>query len=277
MRIAASFMVPWLVAGALVTVAPRAAAAAPDTVLLEQLTWTEIRDAVHHGTTTIVIPIGGTEQSGPFIAVGKHNARVAVLSERIARALGNALVAPVIAYVPEGSTNPPTSHMRFPGTITVPDDVFEKTLESAAESFRAHGFTDIVLLGDHGGYQANLGAVAARLNQRWHANGARAHAVPEYYAALGTFANLLKARGLGAYVGTHADLSDTSLTLATEPSMVRLNALRRARKPGAADGVYGGDPRRASAELGRLGTDAQVAAAVQAIRRATAHRPRQRV
>ena len=259
------------------TAVPRAAVAqAADTVLLERLTWTEIRDAVQRGTTTIIIPAGGTEQSGPFIAVGKHNVRVAVLSERIARALGNALVAPVLAYVPEGTTQPTSSHMRFPGTITVPDGVFEQTLESAAESFRAHGFRTVVLLGDHGGYQSNLKAVAGRLNRRWPP-GARALYVPEYYAALETFAQDLKARGFGPDVGEHADIRDTSLMLATDPSMVRLKQLQSARKPGAADGVYGGDPRKSSAALGRLGADAQVAAAVQAIRRATAHRPRQRV
>lgn len=80
-----------------------------------------------------------------------------MLSRRIAEGLGNALVAPVIAYVPEGGYAPPTSHMRFPGTITVPDDVFERTLESAAHSFKIHGFVNIVFLGDHGGYQDDVG------------------------------------------------------------------------------------------------------------------------
>jgi hypothetical protein len=80
---------------------------------LEDLTWTELRDQIHAGKITIIIPIGGTEQSGPDVALGKHNARVKVLSQRIAEGLGNALVAPVIAYVPEGGYAPPTSHMRF--------------------------------------------------------------------------------------------------------------------------------------------------------------------
>ena len=105
----------------------RAAPAA--SVYLEELTWPELRADIQAGKTTILVPIGGTEQNGPQMALGKHNVRVHVLSGKIAHALGNALVAPVIAYVPEGSTNPPTSHMRFPGTITVPTDVFEKTIE----------------------------------------------------------------------------------------------------------------------------------------------------
>src|SRR5215469_18391552 len=75
-----------------------ARAQAPDSVFLEELTWTELRDLVKSGKTTIIVPIGGTEQNGPHMALGKHNRRVHLLSEKIARALGNALVAPVIAY-----------------------------------------------------------------------------------------------------------------------------------------------------------------------------------
>src|SRR5215468_3278182 len=120
--------------------APSAQAQQASTVFLEELTWTELRDLIAAGKTTIIIPIGGTEQNGPYMALGKHNLRVKALSEKIALALGNALVAPVIAYVPEGTVNPPTAHMRFPGTITVPDETFEKVLEYAARSFRLHGF-----------------------------------------------------------------------------------------------------------------------------------------
>ncbi len=243
-------------AGKLTKVAAPQNTAVPDTVFVERLTWTEVRDAVHAGKTTIILPAGGTEQSGPYVALGKHNRRVEVLSERIARALRNALVAPVIAYVPEGALHPAAAHMRFPGTISVPPGVFEATLEAAADSFRVHGFKDVVLLGDHGGYQANLAAVAERLNRRWASTPARAHFIAGYYRT----------------GGGHADLDDTSLMLAVDPSMVRLQALRSAPQPVAADGVYGTDPRAASAERGRALADAQVTAAVQAIRRATAPR-----
>ncbi|MEO8927508.1 MAG: creatininase family protein, partial [Caulobacteraceae bacterium] len=101
----------------------RAPAAAPGSVFLEDLTWTELRALIAAGKTTILVPVGGVEQSGPYLALGKHDARVRVLAERIARKLGNALVAPVVAYVPEGTIDPPTQHMRFPGTITVPPEV----------------------------------------------------------------------------------------------------------------------------------------------------------
>ncbi|TAL84844.1 MAG: creatininase family protein [Candidimonas sp.] len=241
-------------------------------VQLQDLTWTELRDQIHAGKTTIIIPIGGTEQSGPYVALGKHNARVGVLSQKIAQGLGNALVAPVIAYVPEGGYKPPTSHMRFPGTITIPDDVFEKTLESAANSFMIHGFRNIVFLGDHGGYQKDLTRVVSRLNKAWAKSPARAFAPPEYYRASSEgFAKILRERGYrNDEIGTHAGLADTSLLMAVAPQMVRESELRKAGKPGAADGVYGGDPRRSSAELGRLGVNAIVTRTITAIRRDTA-------
>ena len=53
-------------------------------VFLEELTWTELRDAVRSGSTTAIIPVGGTEQSGPHLALGKHNVRVKLLAGRIA-------------------------------------------------------------------------------------------------------------------------------------------------------------------------------------------------
>lgn len=262
------------VAAVVFALAQAAAAQASGAVQLEDLTWTELRDEIHAGKTTIIIPIGGTEQSGPYVALGKHNARVKALSERIARGLGNAIVAPVIAYVPEGGYAPPTSHMRFPGTITVPDDVFERTLASAANSFRVHGFRNIVFLGDHGGYQKDIQHTVAQLNAAWASSGARAFVPPEYYGASSDgYAQLLRQHGVpDNQIGTHAGLADTSLQLAVAPQMVRLDRLRDAPQPGAAEGVYGGDPRHSSAELGKLGTDAIVSRTIDAIRKATAGR-----
>ncbi len=152
------------------------------------------------------MPIGGTEQNGPHMTLGKHNARVTALAQKIAQALGNALVAPTLAYVPEGAVNPPTAHMRFPGTITIPDATFEKLVEYAARSFKLHGFRDIVLIGDHGGYRKSLAAVADRLDREWASTPVRVHAIEEYYVASETlFAQALARRGYRTdEIGTHA-------------------------------------------------------------------------
>ena len=257
----------------LLVAAPAAFAEVPRPVMLEELTWTELRDEIGSGKTTIIVPIGGTEQNGPHMVLGKHNVRARVLAERIARALGNALVAPVMAYVPEGGTAPPTAHMRFPGTITMAEDTFAQVLESAARSFRLHGFRDIVFLGDHGGYRKIDKAVATRLNREWASSAVRVHAVDEYYAATETaYPQALKRKGLrDDEIGTHAGLADTSLALAVDPRLVRAEQLSAGRAGAKAEGVYG-NPARASAELGQLGVDIIVGQTVEAIRKAVARR-----
>jgi creatinine amidohydrolase len=252
--------------------APFAHSEESGSVFLEDLTWTELRDEIGAGKTTIIVPIGGTEQNGPAMALGKHNRRVKLLSERIAVVLGNALVAPVIAYVPEGALNPPSGHLRFPGTISVPEAAFETILEYAARSFKLHGFKDIVFLGDHGGYQGNEKNVASKLNREWASSNVRAHAITQYYeAAQIDFARSLKDQGFTpSEIGTHAGLNDTSLMLALDPKLVREERIAGSRF-GGADGVYG-DPTKASARLGMLGVDSIVSQTVAAIKAAVSHR-----
>jgi creatinine amidohydrolase len=262
-------VIPWLALLCLSQGLPDAACAAPPLapVMLETMTSPELAARVAAGATTILIPIGGTEQNGPYMTLGKHNVRALLLATRIAEKLGNAIVAPVIAYVPEGSVAPPTAHMRYSGTITIPDAAFEAMLTSAAESFRAHGFRDIVFLGDHGGYQADLVRVAAALNRKWAGSSIQAHAIPEYYrASTADYEKTLARQGISAAEsGSHAGLADTSLMLALDPSTVRKAALAGAPAPTVADGVHG-DPRHASAELGTVGVDAIVNTTVAAIR-----------
>lgn len=239
-------------------------------VFIEEMTSPELRQRIAGGATTVLIPIGGTEQNGPHMVLGKHNVRVHVLAGQIAHKLGNAVVAPVIAYVPEGNIQPPVAHMRFTGTISISEPAFEALLEGAARSFKQHGFRDIVFLGDHGGYQKNEARVAHRLNQEWAGDTrSRVHALPEYYAAAQTpFNTLLKAKGFtSAEIGTHAGLADTALAMAVDSSLVRAERLLQGKNAGDADGVSG-DPRRATAEIGQLGTQGIVDASLAAIRKA---------
>ncbi|MDY7574340.1 creatininase family protein [Actimicrobium sp. CCI2.3] len=239
-----------------------------NSVQLEELTSTELRSRIEHGATTILIPIGGVEQSGPFIALGKHNMRVGVIATMIAQQLGNTLVAPVVSYVPEGAVNPPTGHMRLSGTISIPPAAFEAVLEGAAASLRQHGFRDMIFIGDHGGYQQNEVRVAQKLNRAWGKDdSARVHALLDYYDITQTaFIDDLKKRGFSsAEIGLHAGLADAALMLATVPSMVRVDAMTHAPKPGVSDGVRG-DATRATAELGRLGVQRQIDTSVNAIK-----------
>src|SRR5437867_8753501 len=120
---------------------------AVDSVFLEELTWLEVRDAMRAGRTTVIIATGGIEQNGPYLALGKHNYILRATTEAIARKLGNALVAPIVPFVPEGDIDPPSGHMRYPGTISVQQETFKTLLIDIAASLRAHGFQHIILIG----------------------------------------------------------------------------------------------------------------------------------
>lgn len=240
-------------------------------VQIEELTWTELRDRMAAGATTVLVPIGGTEQNGPHMVLGKHNVRASLLASQIAQRLGNALVAPVVAYVPEGTIHPPVAHMRFTGTISIPEATFESLLESTARSFKQHGFRYVFFLGDHGGYQKSEERVAARLNREWAADPAcRVYALLDYYRVTQSgYVAALKQRGYSkAEIGSHAGLADTSLAMALDKTLVRSDVLSNGSKLGEPEGVYG-DPRRSTAELGQLGVQQILDASVAAIRTLT--------
>ncbi|MCZ6800724.1 MAG: creatininase family protein [Nitrospirae bacterium] len=243
----------------------------PDTVFLEELTWTEVRAAVQAGTTTIILPTGGTEQNGPHMVLGKHNFIMKYTAEQISRRIGNTIVAPVMAYVPEGQIEPPTGHMRFPGTITLPNEYFIKVVEYAARSFKASGFKDIILIGDSGGNQDGLKTVAELLNLEWADTDVRVHFISDYYGGNG-FREWLESQGeTPGNRGKHAGISDTSQLMALHPELIRVDKL-------AADGKLdingvSGNPTRARVVYGRKGLELKIEAAVAQIKRLMAEAP----
>ena len=152
-----------------------------DSVFVEELTWMEVRDALKAGKTTVIIPTGGVEQSGPYLATGKHNYILRATTEAIARKLGNALVAPIVPFVPEGNIDPPTGHMKYPGTISLTEETYRLLLTDICASFKTHGLEHIVMIGDSGGNQKGMKAVAGKLNEKWAGGNTRVHFIPEYY------------------------------------------------------------------------------------------------
>lgn len=243
-----------------------ARAETPDTVFLEELTWVEVRDAIVAGSTTVIVPTAGTEQNGPHMVLGKHKYRMNDGAERIARALGNAVVAPVMTYVPEGQITPPTGHMRYAGTISIPPEVFKSVLEFTARSLKVHGFTDILFIGDSGPNQRPMQEVAEMLNKEWASDDARVHHVSEWYRSVSTvFRQWLIDQGeTEESIGTHGGLAGTSMLMAVAPQHVRNDQLA-VGKGRDVDGVVG-DATRANAEIGRMGIDFSFDAAMSQIK-----------
>jgi creatinine amidohydrolase len=163
----------------------------------EELTFMEVRDAIRSGTTTVIVATGGVEQNGPYVVGGKHNFVLQTVLPYIARAIAPALIAPIVKFVPEGNIEPtPSGHMAYAGTISLEPATFEALLTDICRSYKAHGFLDIVLLGDSGGNQAGMERVAAALNQRWAAEQARVHYLGEYYFEDQWSWNYLKSLGV---------------------------------------------------------------------------------
>ena len=191
-----------------------------NSVWIEELTWIEVRDAMAAGKTTAIIPTGGIEQNGPYVALGKHNYVLEGACDAIARELGNALCTPIIKLVPEGGFEPKTGHMRYPGTLTVRDETFRMMLEDVGHSLHVHGFEHIIYIGDSGGNQTGMAAAAAALNERW--GETKAHHIAGYYDNAGVVARMNE---LGVEEGPSDGYHDTywltSMQMTVDPSSVR--------------------------------------------------------
>lgn len=237
----------------------------PTTIEIADMTWVEVKTALDHGYTTVIVPAGGIEQNGPHMIVGKHDYIVRDTAEAIANELGHTLVAPVISYVPEGSYDPPSGHMRFPGTIGVPEATYASVIEGIARSLKAGGFKTICFIGDHGGSQGPQEEVANRLNAEWAGQGVQVIHVDAYYADDAQVALLLAQGESRAAIGDHASIIDTSELMAVHPKGVDL-ARWQDRLVSLRETGVRGDPKDSSAERGRQLLAIKIRAAVAEIR-----------
>ena len=242
---------------------------APNTVWLEEMTWMDVRDAIRAGKTTVIVPTGGMEPNGPWLATGKHNYVLHANCEAIARRLGDALCAPVVKFVPEGAIEPPTGHMLSPGTISMREPTFRALLTDVVGSLKMSGFRNVILIGDSGGNQRGQRAVADSLTALWAGRPVVAH-VQEYYD-YNKVADQMKGRGLppGGTDGLHDDPVITLNILVDDPRAVRYDERVKAGKA-TIDGFSLADRQRAQA-LGREIVAFRAQVATDAIRKAIAH------
>jgi creatinine amidohydrolase len=238
-------------------------------VLMDEMTMTEVRDAIATGKTTVLVFNGSTEQTGPHVVLGKHNFKARYLGERMARQLGNALVAPVMPFAPTGG-----ELMKFPGTIDLSPETFSRVNEEVTASLVKTGFKYVILLGDHGGNQDPLKALAPRLDARYKPQGVRVLFSGDAYAkADAEIETYLKAHGFPP--SNHGGVADTSELWAISAAHVRPDKIamgdpvNRDASGAAVIGPTGveGDPRRSSPALGKIFDDIKVKDGVNEIRR----------
>lgn len=232
-------------------------------VMIEDLTWPEIRSAIVAGKTTAIYYAGSAEQNGPHMAIGKHNFIAQYVGRRIAETLGNALVYPVMPYALTGDPVKKTGHMRFPGSVSLTPETFGGVARETAESAISAGFRNIFLMGDHGGGQDVLKKVAAELDGQWSQKGIRIRYVPDlYYKSQDQVDRYLKGHGLP--VGAHAGIPDTAQVMFLDPDgrWIRRDKLAPGDKTNGVDG----DPRKATPEMGKIFIQYKIEAAVAQIR-----------
>ena len=197
-----------------------------DSVWIEDLTMLEVRDQIKAGKTTALILTGGIEENGPYLTTGKHNNVLKATGESIARALGNALVAPIVTLEPGNPMRPNLS----PGTIVLSQATFQAVLTDMSNSLRSQGFTDVIMLGDSGGNLKGMQAAATALNAEWKGNG-YVHFIPEYY----NYADVEKfeEEKLGIHEkleGYHDDYYITAIISTVSTDAIRMKERQKAGK-----------------------------------------------
>jgi creatinine amidohydrolase len=248
-------------------------ASAPATNDLEMMTWPELKAAIANGKTTALVYNGGTETRGPQNVNGGHTLMAHATVLAIAAKLGNAIAAPVLPY----SVN--NAHADLPGTIGITGPLFAAMNEQIAEQLIINGFKNVVLMGDHGGGQKELGEVAQKLDAKYSGKGIRVVFCGDVYEKRqADFDKYLEAHHLP--LSSHAGIPDTSemLYLGGDQGWVRKDLIATAvgdpvRKPGEPrdpnakrinNGITG-DARPSTVALGKLEFDMKVDYAVAQI------------
>lgn len=181
---------------------------------LEHMTWPEIEAALTSGRTTVVVGVGAVEQHGPHLPLCTDAERGTRMAYEVAQRLDHALVAPTIRV---GCSE---HHMAFPGTFTVRASTLEAVCTDYCTSMARHGFRTICLIPSHGGNFAPLAAMLDRLNAAV-APDARVILFTDLMGFVELWQRTVeKESGLGARVGGHADIAETSEMLAIRPELV---------------------------------------------------------
>ena len=210
---------------------------------LGERTWTDL-----DGTRTLLVPVGSLEQHGPHLPLDTDARIAAAVARRAAEGDPAVLVAPAVAYGASGE------HQAFPGTLSIGHEALRALLVELGRS-ASEWAPRLVFVNGHGG---NLPTV------------------PEAVAQLRHERRDVAWFGCGVPGGdAHAGRTETSILLALDPSVVRLDAaqagatapmrelLPALRRGGVAavspNGVLG-DPAGASAAEGAALLDAMATA-----------------
>lgn len=195
----------------------------PPTLLLEDLTWPEIEEALHDGYRNIVIGVGAVEQHGPALPLCVDAERGTRLALEVAQRLGRCLVAPTLRV---GCSE---HHMGFPGTLTITRATLEALCTDYVTSLVHHGFERIYFVPSHGGNFEPLASMLDDLNVA-AGESCRVDAYTDLVGFVGIWKETVeRLSGLGDRVGGHADIAEASEMLVVRPDLVREDRAERGR------------------------------------------------
>jgi creatinine amidohydrolase/Fe(II)-dependent formamide hydrolase-like protein len=241
-------------------------------VWIDRMTFMEVRDAIAAGKTTVIIPAGSVEQNGPYSVNGKSEFIMQRDAENIARALGNALIAPVVWFAP--GLNPAATEPGavWPGDIPVRTETYKAVFKDIATALKMQGFKDIVTIGDNGGNERPLAEVATELNAAWGPSSpTRVHHIAEHYAQHGVIDKMLPGWGVKIQDEGIHDSYRVTATLAA----IDLENVRMEERIAAGKTTINGQPVVPVIDIvaaGRKMEEIKTLATVAAIRKATAPR-----
>jgi mycofactocin system creatininase family protein len=162
-------------------------------VELAPATWPQVEAT--GGRSILALPLGSLEQHGPHLPLDTDSRVALAVASGLATRRLDVAVAPVVAYGASGE------HADFPGTLLVGHDILADLIVELVRSAR-HSFSGVVVISGHGGNADALGTVRRRTTEEgddvvvWQA-------APEHGDA-------------------HAGRTETSLMLAIDPTVVRM-------------------------------------------------------
>jgi creatinine amidohydrolase len=194
-------------------------------VLLEEMSWPQVQQAIESGVRTVIIMTASIEQHGPHLPTMTDTAIGYALGERLARRLGKTLLAPVIR--PGCSDH----HLAFPGSLSIPVETFIETVSAYVRSLAPHGFDTFILLSSHGGNFNALQTAAERLRTEFGPKGVRIIDLGGRQALVDVMRVMVEtAAALGApedVDAIHAEVTETSVMMVRHPALVAVDRLEK--------------------------------------------------
>lgn len=226
-------------------------------IFIEHLTWVEVEAALKE-FDTLLLPVGARcKEHGPHLPLNTDFLFAEYLAARVAEAC-RVLVAPTVPY----GFYP--AFVEYPGSVHVRAEVFRDTIVDVCRSFLRHWLRKFYVLNTGISTLAPLGEAREVLLRE----GARLE-----YSDLRLIGAVARKSVERQPQGTHADEIETSNMLYVAPQVVRFDLARPELAPDARggltrnpnrSGVFSptgswGDPTLATAEKGRVVTEAIVA------------------